>query len=69
MNAKIDPYRQETGPGQGVESSGVVFRGALKNNQVPYQLLEEMAVLTGMKLGDRLSAGTMIKVVSRSSVR
>ena len=39
---------------------------ALRDNRVDAKRLEEMAILNGMKLTERVEAGTMIKVIERS---
>jgi predicted Zn-dependent protease len=46
-----------------VEAKGTTLAEALKSNRVPDHLLEEAAVLNGMKLTDRVNSGTMIKVI------
>ncbi len=46
-------------------AQGTTLTQALKNFKVPDNKLEEMAVLNGMELSDRLEKGTLIKVVER----
>jgi predicted Zn-dependent protease len=48
-----------------VTASGATLRDALKSKNVPDQLLEEHAILNGMKLSDKISSGTMIKIITR----
>jgi predicted Zn-dependent protease len=38
---------------------------ALRTYKVPTTRLEELAILNGMKLTDRITPGTMIKVIER----
>lgn len=47
-----------------VNGGGGTLRDILKSNRVPDNLLEEAAVLNGMKLTDPVSAGTMVKVIT-----
>jgi predicted Zn-dependent protease len=48
-----------------VQAGGSALREALKSHGVPDSLLEEAAVLNGMKLKDRVNPGTMIKVIKK----
>ena len=48
-----------------VNATGATLRDALRSKNVPDQLMEEHAVLNGMKLNDKISSGTMIKVITR----
>lgn len=48
-----------------VNASGATLRDALRNRNVPDHLMEEHAVLNGMMLNNKLSAGTLIKVITR----
>lgn len=44
---------------------GTTLAQALRNYKIPDNRLEEMAILNGMALTDRIEAGTMIKVVEK----
>ncbi|HET9278125.1 MAG TPA: hypothetical protein VFN95_08050, partial [Flavitalea sp.] len=46
-------------------SSATTLEQALRNNKVEAKRLEEMAILNGMKLTDRVEQGTMIKVIEQ----
>ena len=45
--------------------SSTTLEQALRDNRVEAKRLEEMAILNGMKLNERLEAGTIIKVIER----
>ena len=46
-------------------NSGTTLEQALRNNKVDSKRLEELAILNGMKLTDRVEAGTIIKVIEQ----
>ncbi|WP_317174960.1 hypothetical protein [Hymenobacter qilianensis] len=46
-------------------TSATTLSQAMTRFQVPNDRLEEMAILNGMQLTDRLTAGTLIKVVAK----
>jgi predicted Zn-dependent protease len=48
-----------------VTASGATLRDALKSKNIPDNLLEEHAILNGMKLADKISSGTLIKIIFR----
>jgi predicted Zn-dependent protease len=48
-----------------VNASGATLRDALRSKSVPDHLMEEHAVLNGMRLNDKITSGTMIKVITR----
>jgi predicted Zn-dependent protease len=46
-------------------STNTTLDQALRTYKVPDKRLEELAILNGMKLTDRITPGTMIKVIER----
>jgi predicted Zn-dependent protease len=59
LNRQPDRIRVKT-----VRQAGVLSQ-VLRENQVPSDRMEEVAVLNGMRLKDRVEAGTMIKVLGK----
>lgn len=43
----------------------MTVQAAFQNFDMPANRFEELAILNGMKLNDRLSTGTLIKVVEK----
>ncbi|HLO80895.1 MAG TPA: M48 family metalloprotease [Chitinophagaceae bacterium] len=48
-----------------VTASGATLRDALKAKNVPDNMLEETAILNGMLLTDKISSGTLIKIITQ----
>jgi hypothetical protein len=46
-------------------ATGVTLRDAFKSKNVPDDLLEEHAILNGMKLNDKISSGIQIQIITR----
>ena len=76
INSKTIAKKHGFGPNKGFGQNFLVDRlaikkinqamsleRALKNHNIPDKRLEEMAILNGMGLDERLEAGTLIKVV------